>query len=196
MKLIFVAGLEESGKDTLLNLVLNSKNKISDFDRIAFDDIIFSKTKRISPRLGHRALTESLDFCGDMGEMAKLRDEIHKKLEKKIKSCKKPLVVINGYFTIKTYHGYVPVMTDQFFKKLRPDMIILMEADVPEKSRHLLKKGPDYLDSLKLQQEIDRNCASLYASVTNAVLKIIKVRHGDVKTAIRKLTDTLTFAMK
>ena len=63
-------------------------------------------------------------------------------------------------------------------------------------NKNLLKKGTEYAEFIRLQQEINRNYATLYASATDAVLRIIKVRYGHVKTAINELRETLIFAMK
>jgi adenylate kinase len=199
MKLILVTGLEDSGKDTILDMVLQgSKQTLPDFDHIKFDELIFKKTKSVSSRFGHSALAESMDFSKNIDQIIKTRQDIYSKLEKNIKANieAKKSVILNGYFTMKTRRGFVPIISEQFFKTFKPDMIVLMEADASIKNGHIVKKGPDHIESVKLQQEINRNYASLYASTTDAVLVIIKVSHGDVKSAIRELRSCLTFAMK
>jgi len=199
MKLILVTGVEDSGKDTILEMVLQgSKNRLPDFDYVKFDDLVFKKAKSVSSRFGHRALAESMEFSENIDQIIKTRQEIYTKLEKKVKTDVKTnmFVIINGYFTMKTLRGHVPIISEQFFRAFRPELIVLMEADVSDRNRHLLKKGSDHMESVKLQQEINRNYASLYASATDAVLKIIRVKHGDIKSAIVDLRDVLKFAMK
>jgi len=199
MKLIFVAGIEDSGKDAILDMVLTgSKHRLPPFDYVRFDDVFFNKEKSISPRFGHRALAESMDFSGNAGQITKAREQICKKLDSKLKekSNVDKFIIVNGYFIINTLHGYVPVVSEQFFSSFKPGMIVLMEAEDSDKSRHMLKRGPEYPESVRIQQEINRNYASLYTSATDAVLRIIKVRHGDIKSAIRELREALFFAMK
>ena len=199
MKLILIAGVEDSGKDTILEMVLQgSKKKLPKFDYVKFDDLVFKKPRSVSSRFGHRALAESIEFSENIDQIIKARQDIYTKLEKKVKvNLKaKKFVVVNGYFTMKTLRGYVPIISEQFFKTFKPEMIILMEADASARNRSMLKRGLDYIEATRLQQEINRNYASLYASSTDAVLRIIKVRHGDIKTAITQLRDTLSFAMK
>ncbi len=199
VKLILVTGVEDSGKDTILEMVLKgSDNTLPKFDYIKFDDLVFKNPKAVSSRFGHRALAESMEFSENIDQIISARQEIYKKLEKKINSNLKEntFVIVNGYFTMKTLRGYVPVISEQFFRAFKPEMIVLMEADISPTNGHLLKSGHDHMDAVMLQQEINRNYASLYASATDAVLRIIKVKHCGVKDAIRDLREALRFAMK
>lgn len=173
VKFVFVTGIPESGKDDILELVLKgSKRILPAFRYIEFDKLLNVKG------LGRKGIEQ----------MNKTRSKFYKELEGLVAEAMKRNcnIILNGYFTLMTENGYIPVVSREFFDVFRPDLIVVMEA-----YPRMHKIDYEYSS----QQDINRSYASHYSSISGAMLKTIKIQQGEVKKAIKELVDAVKFTL-
>ena len=164
--IIFVTGMEETGMDTIIDMVLKgSRKKMSNPKHIRFKGVI--------PETSARGATDAAKKAAE-----KFRSTVEKDVSNSLKAGMN--VVVEGPLTLKTAMGYIPLVPRDFFESFSPDVIILFE--LPPNS----PAGIDWK-----QQEINRAYASMYASLTGAALKVIEVGRDRVKDAIRDSTRVM-----
>lgn len=176
-KKILVTGIEESGKDTILDLVLKG-------------------SKKMLPKFRYLKFGKILKMAGT-AEMKNLQNNLIEKIKRSIR--KDYNTIINGDFTVKTSHGFLPLITKDFFMTVNPDVSILLEFETNLKDiylRHEIKHLDVDLESIREQQFINKHHAIACSHATGALLKIIRVEHGNVKKAIREVSETIKFSLK
>jgi adenylate kinase len=158
-KIVFVAGLKESGYGTVIDMVLEgSRNKLGRHLRLGFEERELKKMRLMLPEDTKKSV-------------AGLYKDIEKQASAGLKSGSN--VIIEGPLTLKTEDGYLPLIPKRFFESFRPDVFILFESQ--ERST-----GIDML-----QQEINRSYAAMYASLAGSLLRVISIKKGGVKDALR-----------
>lgn len=179
MKFIFVAGNPESGKDEILDMVLRGYKKVlPEFRYIKFDELMPKPPKM------ERDIDNIRKFCRNF------YDKLEKKLTRELK--KKGNLIVNGYFTIKTEHGYIPILSDGFFEAFKPDVLVLVEVLPSRPETYMMET--EHMDWLR--QEINRDYASLYSAKSGAIIKVVRVKLGNIGGAIRETADIIRFALK
>ncbi len=179
MKFIFVTGNPESGKDEILDMVLRGyKKMLPRFRYIKFDELMPKLPKM------ERDIDKIKKFCKNF----------YSKLERKlVQELKKDgNLIVNGYFTIKTEHGYIPILPNAFFETFKPDVIILVEVLPSRPETYMMET--EHMDWLR--QEINRDYASLYSAKSGAMVKVVKVKLGSIGGALRETSDVIRFALK
>ncbi len=115
-----------------------------------------------------------------------LYDELDKKLKSlEYNGSRNSTVVIESFLTLNTKSGFVPLITDRFFKLFKPDAIVLLET--PEES---LKNHKDAVSILE-QQKINRDYSVKQSSSFETLLKIVKVNPIQLAVAIRDVQDSI-----
>lgn len=185
---IFVTGIEESGKEVILDMVLQSSKKLlPKFRYIKFSEF------------GVKDIKDTLS--SDINKIKKMRNNLNKKLEKivneELKKAKSN-IIINGYFTLKTQRGYLPAVSAGFFKLLNPDVLINIEFDTNVDKIHIkhVVKNIGNINTIREYQEINRKYAILYSALTGAPVETIKVKYGNVKKALRETGDIIRVYLK
>ncbi len=176
---LFISGTAESGKDALVELVLNGyRNALKGYSYISFDDII-------------RRLVGSgrIEFGSTLSEIKEFESSFSEQLEKADGK-----LVINGYFCADTPHGYVPLISRRLFKELSPNLIILFEEDIRIMRKSLAASDP--VRKLLREQEMNRIWAHSLAAETGSIVKTIKVSSGNVKESLREFADVLRFVSR
>jgi len=166
-RVVFVAGMDESGRDTITDMVVEGYRK----------NIV--KIRHIKLKeFGADILKDALSI-----EMGKARDNFYKGIESKISSALKVgfSIIVEGPLTLKTEDGYLPLVPKRFFESFSPDIFVLFEVPAG--------KEANKVDMT--QQEINRSYAAMYASLAGSPLKIIEVRKGGVKKAIKDFTNVI-----
>ncbi|MBI4176495.1 MAG: hypothetical protein HY518_04770 [Candidatus Aenigmarchaeota archaeon] len=178
MKVVFIGGSKESSKDAIVNLIVKSRGVLPEFEYVRLTDV---------SNINIRELWKS------RAEQLKLRNGLYAKLKKKMDEFQKrevANVIVNCYFTVDTRHGFFPLISEELIKMVKPDMILVIEED----SRKPHIKYPDEVEKLKRmvsQQEVNIHYAGLYSYLTTAHLKVIRVRRGHVKAALKETIMTL-----
>ena len=100
-------------------------------------------------------------------------------------------IIVNGYFTLKTARGYVPLLSKTDTRFFKPDVIVMIDLDMT--SPVLVKKlGSRKVRELKYHQDINLNYAMGYSTLTKSAINIVRVEYGNLKSALREMTDIIT----
>lgn len=175
--IVLVTGLDDSGRDEIIEMVLQGYKNM----------------------LPANTLIKASDFIPDVGserslaKLSKMRDNSLNKLEKTVVSSLKmgANIVLAAGLSIKTVHGLMPVITEDIVETIKPDIIVFMEILPHRVEAYMEHEHVDWT-----HQRFERQMASLFSMNAGAPLKIIKVRPGRVKDALKEAADTLRAAME
>lgn len=176
-----VAGIPGAGKTTVLNEVI----KKAGIEVINYGDVMFEMAKK--------------EGIKDRDEMRKLPYEKQRELQRKAAEeiAKKDNVIIDTHCTIKTPYGYLPGLPYDVLQILKPERIILIEADVDEilqrrkKDEEIRQRDKESKEEMEEHQLMNRIAGMSYAVLTNATLKIVKNRQGKVEEAAEEIIKAL-----
>jgi adenylate kinase len=179
MKLILIATADRQDEDSLIIFNLErSRNLLPDFECIMYEDFVDATL----------AGQQMLD---------KLNERLEKASIDALKSNSN--VILAGRLTVPGRAGYVPLISERFFEKFRPDMILLFERDTSVSDEFLVRKrfgSREGIEGVAEQQQLNRSFASDYAARSGASVKIIKINEDLVKDTIRELVAVLTLVME
>ena len=164
--IVFVTGLQESGMDTVMDMVLEgSRNSLEKLKHIRFSN------------LGLGRLGES-----PARDIRKARDLFYKSVERQVSDALKSgmSVVLEGPLTLKTGNGYLPLVPSEFFESFAPEAIMLFEVQAD--------KGQE---ADMTQQQINRAYAAMHASLSGCSLKLVQIAKGRVKDSIKESTEVM-----
>ncbi len=168
MKLIFVTGLAGIDRKTIVDLAMQRAGKKREFRVVDFD------------RIGNVAedVRNSPDLATARQVLSKFHSDMEKAIISDLKEQKGDVIVI-GYLTFETGHGYMKAIPDNLLQSLKPDNIVILETSEgidPKKDEH---------------QRINRYYGTMYSSVCDSLLKIIKFREKRMMEAVSELGDLL-----
>lgn len=192
MGLILVAGIPESGKDSILKMVLTgSKGNLPDFEYLKFDSLVSYDVDKESKELDLWSFSKRIDH------MHKIQKDFYTKLKKKTTQLERKgnHIIANGYFTLKTPGGYLPTLTDESIKFFKPDVIVIISIDL-DRPELLKKFGKEKVRDLKYHQDINLKYAVTYSEMSKSAINIINVEYGNLKEALREMVDVITLALK
>lgn len=173
MKFVLVTGLEEIDKKAVVEFVLRGFRD-SGFTSVSLEDI---------PEAAGVQALESFD------EIKKTQSRFYTKLEKNVISAMrkgKGNVILSGCITKKTKHGYMPLITDDFFDTFKPDVIISMELDP-----RTITRDPKKLEDIKNHQDLNRHYNVLFSSKCGSMLRVINVDLGNITKAVREISEII-----
>jgi adenylate kinase len=166
---VFVTGVRECFRDDIMELALKGM-KLPSFSFVKFGSI-----------------------SGNFKDIETVKD-VQRKVLKKIDSVigkHKKSLILSGDFTVRSDKGIIPVVTSEFLEIFKPDVIVVLEVS----SSYVMHKYENPGDIL-MQQYINRGISNLYAYNSGAVLKFINIERGNIKKALREVSDILKFAME
>lgn len=161
MKLIVILGAQESSKDALVSLLLRGASDLK-LSCLQFQNII------------------------EKWEGAASRAAITKKLESQLAAMLKSgkgNVLVNGYVTMDTAIGFIPLLQPDVFDVFRPDMILLVE----DQTKLAFRGTRDTQQVLAEQQRLNRVYATVYSAMSGAPLKVMTVNPQHLRTASSEL---------
>jgi adenylate kinase len=127
----------------------------------------------------------------DRDEMRKLTIDQQKKLqiETAERVSKMKNVIVDTHCTIKTPKGYMPGLPEWVIKKLKPDIILLIEASSEEIYKRRMNdktrnRDTDTIEQINEHQYINRAIAMAYSAITGASVKIINNHDNAIDEAI------------
>ncbi len=191
MGIIFVTGIQESGKDEIVDMVLTcSRKNLPPFDYFRFDDLIPQESNSTD------GVVDLWSFSNRIKHMHNVQRDFSTKLKKKVDHLKLTgnHIIVNGYFTLKTPGGYLPIISkgsDGFFK---PDVIVVMDIDF-DNPVMIKKLGKERVKELKYDQDLNLKCAASYATITKSAVNIVRVEYGNLKDALKDMTNAITLAL-
>lgn len=105
-------------------------------------------------------------------------------------------IMVDTHCTIKTPEGYLPGLPKWVLDGLQPDVIVLVETDPDEILFRRLDdetRARDFESTSEIatHQEMNRNAATSYATLTGATVKILQNPDGGVEEAAEELADAL-----
>jgi len=105
-------------------------------------------------------------------------------------------VLLDTHCTISTPRGYLPGLPEVILRKLKLDIIILIEA-MPEEivqrrqSDSSRKRDTELQEEIALQQWLNRSFASAYSVISGATVKVIENPQGETDKAAEGLASSL-----
>lgn len=173
MRLIFIGSLPELEKKSTIKIAMKRFGKKKKNLKIIHFDEMDSLIKDFN-----NLTKEELESLGDQ-----VYDEIEEKIGDTLASD--GVVVLDGFFTIRSKLGHIPLITEKFFKVFQPNQIVLIET-YPD----LLSSDSKVVDELKEQQIINRIYAVRSASLIGSPIKIIKM-DKEVSNVIKELDNLI-----
>jgi len=174
MKLILVGGLEQTNKNKLLGMAistLNNGNGYKDFNLINFN--------------GATSVRDSFLVNGNLKETyLSMYDDLQKTLTNSKRNAFN--IVLDAALTVNTEYGYMPLLTENFFRIFKPNAMLLIENKLED-----FKENPRDLLSVKEHQEINKSYAIKIASEFGIPVKIIKVNKTELKSTVKDIQDYL-----
>ena len=178
---IVVAGIPGAGKTTVLNEAL----KIKRMEVVNYGDIMFEMAQH--------------DGIENRDKMRKMPQEKQKEWQIKAaeKIAKMKNVIIDTHSTIKTPYGYLPGLPYHILQIIKPDRIILVEAEAEEilarrkKDERIRERDAEGAEEIEIHQMMNRMAAMSYAVMVGATVKIVKNRQGKLKEAAREIAEIL-----
>ncbi len=189
MKTILVVGDRESGKDDLLEFVLDrGKGALPDHGYLKFDDYLVKDAYNA--------------YNTNIGGVRKFQRDFQRKVARRFEElkAKHENIIINAHFFARLRCGFVSLLNVDMFNTFKPDAVIIIEL-YPRKPdprfKMMLKKREQIdLKALKLEQDMIRKFATLYTSSNDSILKFVQVEEDNVNAAFREIMDTVTFVLR
>jgi len=179
MMKIVVAGIPGAGKTTVLNEAL----KIKEMEVVNYGDIMFEMAQQ--------------DGIENRDKMRKMPQEKQREWQVKAaeKIAKMENVIIDTHSTIKTPYGYMPGLPYSILKIIKPDRIVLVEAEAEEilarrkKDEEIRERDAEGVEEIETHQMMNRMAAMTYAVMAGATVKIVKNRQGKLEEAAREIAS-------
>jgi len=181
MGIIVVTGIPGVGKTTVMKKAAEGL----DISFVTFGTVMID-------------IAMELGLVKDRDEMRKLTIDQQKKLQIKTaeRVSKMKNVIVDTHCTIKTPKGYLPGLPEWVIKELKPNSIILVEANPKEIFNRRINddtrnRDPDSIDKIEEHQHINRAIAMAYSSITGATVKIIYNHDDAIKEAVEEAKPVL-----
>jgi adenylate kinase len=191
MGMVFITGVPESGRDSIVRMILTgSRKNLPPFDYLSFDDMVSYDVDRVSEEL------DLWSFSKSINHMHRIQGGFQRKLKEGTGSLKKGgHAIVNGYFTLRTPGGYLPLLSKESARFFKPDVIVIIEIDTV--SGGLSRKlGGEKAWELKYHQDINLNYAISYSALTRSAVKVVRAEYGKLKDALKEMTDIVTLSMQ
>jgi adenylate kinase len=134
-------------------------------------------------------------------EMRKLPSEDQRRVQEKAgeriaERAEETNIMVDTHCAIKTPEGYLPGLPEWVLRGLEPDVIVLVEADPDEIMFRRLDdetraRDLEATSEIATHQDMNRNAAMSYATLTGATVKIVENPDGGVEEAAEELADAL-----
>lgn len=187
MTVVVITGTPGAGKTTVLSGALEKlKGK---FEIVNYGDEMMKAAEK-------KKIVKHRD------EMRKLAPETQKKIQKLAaesiaKKAKKTSIIVDTHCCIKTPKGYLPGLPKWVIEKIKPNQIVLVEADPNEIAARRAKdetrvRDAEYASELEEHQMMNRAMAMAYAMYTGATVKIVKNNDNKLDEAVENLRRALS----
>ncbi len=187
--IVVVVGVPGVGSTTVTNKAVEKlKEEGIEYEIVNFGTVMLEIAKE-------RGLVEDRD------QLRKLPPETQKEIQKlagkKIAEMgKEKNIIVDTHSTIKTPKGYLPGLPIWVLEELKPDIIVLVEADNSEILMRRLKdesRNRDLESTEDIGEHIfmNRAAAMTYAVLTGATVKIIKNRDNLLDKAVEEMIQVL-----
>jgi len=134
-------------------------------------------------------------------EMRKLPSEDQRRVQEQAgeriaERAEETNIMVDTHCTIKTPEGYLPGLPEWVLDGLQPDVIVLVEADPDEILFRRLDdetrvRDMESTSEIATHQDMNRNAATSYATLTGATVKLVENPDGGVEEAAGELAESL-----
>ena len=134
----------------------------------------------------------------DRDQMRTLTLEQQKELQ--IKTAEKVAnmgnVIVDTHCSVKTPQGYMPGLPEWVIRKLKPNSIVVVEADPEEIFNRRAKdttrnRDPDTKEQIAEHQFVNRAAAMTIATITGATVKIVYNHDNAIEEAVKQASPVL-----
>jgi adenylate kinase len=143
-------------------------------------------------------IAKEMKLVKNRDEMRKLTLTQQKNLQIKTaeKIAKMKNVIVDTHCTVKTPKGYMPGLPERVVKKLKPDTIVVVEADPEEIYNRRAgdptrSRDPDTVEMIAEHQQINRAAAMTYAALSGATVKIVFNHDNAIDEAVKQASPVL-----
>jgi len=181
MGIVVITGIPGVGKTT----VIGRAAKVKRMNVVNYGTVMFETA-------------ESKGLAKDRDEMRKIQTdkqiELQREAAEKINSMGD--VIVDTHATIKTPRGYLAGLPIWVLKALRPEVVVLVEADVDEIMARRAKdtnrvRDEDAEASINEHQQMNRAVAMAYAMMIGATVKIVQNHDDGLDDAVNDLVRAL-----
>ncbi|MBS7643327.1 adenylate kinase [Candidatus Bathyarchaeota archaeon] len=189
-KVIVVTGIPGVGKSTVLNelvkLADQSSRKIT---VINYGTVMLEIAEKIGATLSRDEIRKSsLEF------QQRLQAEAARKISQE--ATKTQILIVDTHMIIRTPSGFWPGLPNYVLNKLKPELLVLIEADAEE---ILARRSSDrtrirdkiLIDEVVEELSFSRSVASACATLTGAPVKVIRNPVGKQLEAAKELLQLL-----
>ncbi len=163
---ILVTGVQNVVKDSIVKLALGRLGGKAKFKVMSFSDFV----------------EEDEDSVSEIRMLKSMQQKLKKNIQIKMLQTKTgEHNIINGYCTVKTKLGYVPIITKESIDIFRPDITVYIEVD-PAALGDKVADRDDFMQ----HQSVERSCALFCGARSGSGIKIINAgvdgsRQGSVE---------------
>jgi len=146
------------------------------------------------------AVGAELGLGGDHDAIRKLpieqQKELQRKAAKKIAEEANGTTIVDTHATIKTAEGYLPGLPEWVVSELKPEYIVIIDADAEEingrrQSDPTRKRDDEGVEGIKKHQEVNLEAAQTAASLCKAEVKVIYNHDNKLEDAAKDLLALL-----
>jgi len=188
-RLVVVTGIPGVGKSTVIAGALE-KLKVEGlvYELVNYGDVMLEMMKE---RMG----------ITDRDEMRRIPFEPYREIqraaaERIAEMAELKPVLLDTHCSVKKPEGYLPGLPRWVLESLKPESIVLIEAEPEEVVARRTKdvsrrRDEELLAEVAEHQQLNRAIAMAYAALVGATVRIVKNRNGKLSEAIRDMVDAL-----
>ncbi|MHA1238743.1 MAG: adenylate kinase [Candidatus Odinarchaeia archaeon] len=190
-KIVVICGTPGVGKTTVVNLAVSKAKKkgAKEIKVVNYGTAMFE-------------IAREMNLVTHRDEMRKLEPEVQISLQKKAaKSIRKAakegsIVIVDTHMLINTPKGYLVGLPSWVAEELRPNVIIMIEADPELIVKRRLKdytreRDQQAVDEIKLHQDLSRSTAISCATLIGSIVKIVNNPPGSPDKAAEEVANIL-----
>jgi adenylate kinase len=185
MGVVVVTGTPGVGKSTVLKAALELAS--GSFTVVNYGDVMLktAKAEGVKNRDELRRLSP--------GTQRKIQSRAAEEIAEKAKNRS---IIVDTHCTVKTPAGYLPGLPVWVLEALKPEKLVLIEAEPKEIANRRMKdksrlRDADVLAEIEEHQQVNRAMAAAYAALTGATVKIIKNNDNKLLEAAKNFVDIL-----
>ncbi len=174
-RLVFFVGIDETERGSIVEMVAkNYRDSAPGFKLIKIESM------------------PNMDDI-NMAKMSEKKKMFLQKIEKSIQISGGRNVVLSGQLVHRIKDGYLPLLSEEFIEKIKPDFFVFFYVDTDS-----LKTlgGKLNISDVKRRQDMNWECMKSYCLRMGVPMKMVKVTHGDIKSVIASTYQILKSAFE
>jgi len=187
--LVVVTGIPGTGKTTVASKAIEKLAQEGvKYSMVTYGTVMFE-------------IAQEKKLVANRDEMRKLSPKVQKEVQEKAaekirKMSKGENVILDTHCSIKTPKGYFPGLPENILRKLKPDVIVIVESIAEEINLRRLNdrsrdRDDEGVEGIRLHQDMNRNFAAAYCVLSGACVKIVQNPQGKVEQAAGEMASVL-----